>query len=108
MRLRRELKAVGVGDGKWVLECTMPNADDSGQMCRACGSFDHAREHCPIWPPGIGEALTSNPDSAEHKWRLKRSPELEGFPESEWGVPLFHEMNREQQEKFLTLLGRGS
>lgn len=108
MRLRSELKAVGVGDGKWVLEHSMPNADNTGQMCRACGSFEHARENCPVWPPGIGEALGSNPDSAAHKWRLKRSPELEGFPESDWGVPLFHEMDREQKARFLKLMGQTS
>ena len=105
MRLRRELKAVGIGDGKWVLEHTMPGADDTGRMCRACGSFAHASENCPVWPPGVGEALGSNPDAAVQKWRLKRSPELERFPESEWGVPLFHQMNREQKVRFLDLMG---
>jgi hypothetical protein len=105
MRLRRELKSVGVGDGKWVLESTMPHADDTGRMCRACGSLDHVRESCPVWPPGVGEALGSNPDAAAHRWRLKRSPELEEFPESEWGVPLFHEMDREQKTRFLALMG---
>ena len=106
MQLRRELKAIGVGDGKWVLEHTMPGADDTGRMCPACGSFDHPRESCPVWPPGIGEALASNPDAAAHKWRLKRSPELEEFPESDWGVPLFHEMDREQKLRFLELMGQ--
>jgi len=108
MRLRRELHAVGIGDGKWVLESTMRNDDDADQMCRACGSLTHARVDCPVWPPGIGEALGSNPDSAAHKWRLKRSPELEGFPESEWGVPIFSDMDREQQERFLGILGQSS
>lgn len=101
MRLRRELHAVGIGDGRWVLEHTMRDDD----ACRACGSFEHARSNCPVWPPGIGEALGSNPDMMSHKWRLKRSPELEGFPESEWGVPLFHEMNREQRTNFLEIMG---
>lgn len=102
MRLRRELHAVGIGDGKWVLEHTMRSDD---QSCRACGSLRHERIDCPVWPPGIGEALGSNPDMTAHKWRLERSPELEGFPETEWGVPLFHEMNREQRTKFLELMG---
>ena len=105
MRLRRELHAVGIGDGKWVLEHTMRNNDEADQMCRACGSFEHARADCPVWPPGIGEALGSNPDMTAHKWRLKRSPELEGFPESEWGVPIFQDMDKEQKERFLRLLG---
>jgi hypothetical protein len=105
MRLRRELAAVGIGDGKWVLESTMRSADESDQMCRACGSFEHARVDCPVWPPGIGEALASNPDSTAQKWRLKRSPELEGFPESDWGVPIFQDMDHEQKERFIGLLG---
>ena len=105
MRLRRELFAVGVGDGKWVLEHMMPGADDTGRMCPACGSFEHARVNCPVWPPGIGEALGSNPDAAARKWRLKRSPELEEFPESDWGVPLFHEMSDDQKVRFLQLMG---
>jgi len=108
IRLRRELKAVGIGDGNWVLESQIPNEENADQMCRACGSFTHARTDCPVWPPGIGEALGSNPDSAAHKWRLKRSPELEGFPETEWGVPIFSDMDREQQERFLGILGQSS
>ncbi|MGI9235392.1 MAG: hypothetical protein ACR2RD_17300 [Woeseiaceae bacterium] len=104
MRLRRELHAVGIGDGKWVLEHTMHN--DDYHRCPACGSLTHARADCPVWPPGIGEALGSNPDMTANKWRLKRSPELEGFPETEWGVPIFQDMNREQQLRFLGLLGQ--
>jgi hypothetical protein len=105
MRLRRELHASGVGDGKWILEHTLREYADNDKPCRACGSAEHARENCPVWPTGIGEALGSNPDSTAHKWRLKRSPELEGFPESDWGVPIFQEMNKEQRERFLGLLG---
>lgn len=103
IRLRRELHAVGIGNGKWVLEHTMRNDD---RACHACGANTHKRGNCPVWPPGIGEALATNPDMAAHKWRLKRSLELEGFPESEWGVPLFQEMDDEQKQRFKTLLNR--
>lgn len=102
MRLRKELRAAGFGDGKWVLEHTLQREADA---CPACGSLQHARPACPVWPPGIGEALGTNPDMAAHKWRLKRSPELEGFPETEWGVPVFQEMNDDQKRRFLCLMG---
>ena len=105
IRLRRELHAIGVGDGKWVLEHTIPNAEKTGEMCRACGSALHKRSECMVWPLGIGEALGANPDAAAHKWRLKRSAELEEFPESELGVPLFHEMSHQQKLRFLNLMG---
>ena len=105
IRLRKELQTVGHGNGKWVLEHTMPNFDKTGSLCAACGSNAHARENCPVWPPGLGEALGANPDAKAGKWRLKRSRELEGFPESEWGVPLFHEMSDMQKLKFLDLMG---
>jgi hypothetical protein len=51
---------------------------------------------------GIGEALASNPDN---RWRLLRSRELEGFPESDWGVPVFSEMDDQQKARFKKLLG---
>ncbi len=105
IRLRRELHAVGVGNGRWVLEHSMPGKNFEGETCRACGSPDHDRSSCPIWPVGVGEALGSNPESLNHRWRLKRSPELEEFPESDWGVPLFHEMTKIQKLKFLSLMG---
>lgn len=105
VRLRRELEKVGVGNGKWELESHIQNDEGVYPRCRACGSDDHERVECRVWPPGIGEALGSNPDSAAKRWRLKRSPELEEFPESEWGVPLFHEMDSGQQSRFLRLMG---
>ena len=43
--------------------------------------------------------------AAAQKWRLKRSAELEEFPESELGVPLFHEMSHQQKLRFLNLMG---
>jgi hypothetical protein len=106
MRLRQELKAVGIGDGKWALASSVTKPDEEHPACRACGSIEHARADCPVWPPGIGEALASNPDSRDGKWRLKRSPELEGFPESTWGVPIFQDMDDTQKARFIRLLGR--
>jgi len=102
IRLRRELHTVGIGDGKWVLEHTLRPQDGA---CPACGAMQHQRADCPVWPPGIGEALGSNPDMAARKWRLKRSPELEGFPETEWGVPVLQDMNDDQKRRFLCLMG---
>lgn len=102
IRLRRELAEVGIGDGRWALESSVRGGD--AQTCRACGSADHPRAECPVWPPGIGEALASNPDSKARKWRLKRSAELEGFPESAWGVPIFQDMDDEQKARFIRLM----
>lgn len=102
MRLQKALQAVGIGDGKWVLEHTMQHEEG---RCPACGSIEHVRPDCPVWPPGIGEALGSNPAMAAHQWRLKRSPELEGFPETAWGVPIFQDMTESQQRRFIALLG---
>lgn len=101
VKLRRELKEVGIGDGKWALESGL-KTDKKPPRCRACGSEEHDRPDCPMWPPGIGEALGNNPGN---RWRLKRSPELEGFPESSWGVPVFSDMTEEQKEAFKRLLG---
>ena len=101
VKLRRELKEIGIGDGKWSLESGL-KTDKKPPRCRACGSEEHDRVDCPVWPPGIGEALGNNPD---HRWRLKRSPELEGFPETEWGVPIFSDMDEAQKTAFKKLLG---
>jgi hypothetical protein len=98
--LRRALKDVGIGDGKWGLESRLKVNEDA-KPCRACGSVEHERKDCPIWPVGIGEALASNPDN---RWRLLRSRELEGFPESDWGVPVFSEMDDQQKARFKKLL----
>jgi len=105
--LRRGLADIGIGDGRWALEASVKRKDQTGevQACRACGSQDHPRHDCPVWPPGIGEALASNPDSRDGNWRLKRSPELEGLPESAWGVPVLEEMSEDQKAQFISLLG---
>jgi len=80
-------------------------ADEStknpSSLCLACGSSDHERAECPVWPPGIGEALGENKDNTK---RLRRSPELEGFPETTWGVPVFAEMSDDQKARFIELL----
>jgi len=69
--------------------------------CPACGSTGHERAGCPVWPPGIGEVLGLNKDKTK---RLLRSPELEGLPETEWGVPIFAAMTDEQKARFIPLL----
>jgi hypothetical protein len=69
--------------------------------CPACKSTDHKRQDCPIWPPGIGEVLAENKDKTN---RLIRSPELEGLPETTWGVPIFSAMTPEQRTRFTQLL----
>lgn len=103
VKLRRQLKEVGIGDGKWALESSVRKKGASSDVsCRACGSVSHERVDCPVWPPGIGEALGGNPDN---RWRLMRSPELEEFPETEWGVPIFSDMSDAQKESFIRLLG---
>jgi hypothetical protein len=108
IRLRRELAAIGIGDGRWALEASVTRNSDkepaAPEACRACGATDHQRALCPVWPPGIGESLAANADSKNGKWRLKRSPELEGFPESDWGVPILQDMDEEQRARFIGLL----
>jgi hypothetical protein len=69
--------------------------------CPACGSTDHERAACPVWPPGIGEVLGTNKDKRK---RLLRSPELENFPETEWGVPIYSAMTGEEKARFGQLL----
>lgn len=101
VKLRRALKEVGIGDGKWALESRL-KGNEAQPICRACGSEEHERKNCPVWPVGVGESLGSNPDN---RWRLLRSAELEGLPESEWGVPVFSEMDEAQKARFIALLG---
>ena len=102
--LRADLKAAGVpfvwnapGYGE-VAEVT---AVKSRPRCPVCRSPDHHRQDCPVWPPGIGEVLAEN---KEKTLRLVRSPELEGLPETEWGVPVFSQMTDEQKARFIRLL----
>lgn len=94
---------------------TSPKAPPLGEKrdpkCIVCGSPDHERPDCPVWPPGIGEALSVGieEESGLHNLtakRLEHSPELAEFPKTGWGVPLFTEMNEEQQARFLKLIGK--
>jgi len=63
----------------------------------------------PIWPPGIGEALVGIDGEGLHNItakRIKHSPELIEFPNTEYGVPIFAKMTDEQKTRFYKLLGR--
>ena len=99
--LRADLRAAGI-DPNWhrLHERT---AEKREPRCSICGSPDHDRQDCPVWPPGIGEVLSAN-TGKESKW-LRRSPELEGLPETAWGVPIFTKMTPEQKAHFIRLLG---
>jgi hypothetical protein len=85
--------------------------ESAGQpRCVVCGSPDHERPDCPVWPPGIGEALSVDVKSGGglHNLTAKRlihSPELAEFPKTRWGVPIVSDMSDEQQARFLALLG---
>lgn len=100
--LRAELQAAGIIPNWHQLHETATEKREP--RCTACGSPDHERQNCPVWPPGIGEILSAN-TSRETKW-LRRSPELEDLPETKWGVPIFTKMTNEQRVRFIKLLGR--
>jgi len=102
--LRTDLKVAGVsfvwnvpGFGEIAEETFSTNRT----RCPICRSLDHDRQNCLVWPPGIGEVLAVNKDKTK---RLRRSPELERLPETEWGVPVFSQMTDEQQARFTSLL----
>ncbi len=83
----------------------------STKPCRACGSTEHERQECPVWPPGIGEALGADADNGGglHNLTAKRlvhSPEVMALPQTEWGVPVISDMNETQRREFLTLIGK--
>ena len=62
-----------------------------------------------IWPPGIGEALVGVDGEGLHNItarRIKHSPELKDFPQTEYGVPILTKMTEEQKTRFYKLLGR--
>ncbi|MEE8397994.1 MAG: hypothetical protein V3S89_03240 [Desulfobacterales bacterium] len=99
--LREDLTAAGI-DPNWR-ELYRKKGEKGAPLCTTCGSSDHDRQDCPVWPSGIGEVLAAN-TGKEAKW-LQRSPELEGLPETEWGVPVFTEMTDEQKACFIGLLG---
>jgi len=86
-------------------------AEKKEPRCPVCGSPDHDREHCPVWPPGIGEALSvdSEKGGGLHNLtakRLRRSRELDDLPETESAVPIFTKMTDEQKARFIKLIGR--
>jgi hypothetical protein len=102
--LRADLKAAGVPhvwNAPGFGEVAEVDAGKSRPRCPVCRSPDHDRQDCPVWPPGIGEVLAENKDKTV---RLRRSPELEGLPETEWGVPVFSSMTEEQKARFTALL----
>ncbi len=100
--LRVDLRAAVQGRSLRRVPGNPRTAEKGEPHCPACQSPDHERAECPVWPPGIGEVLAENKDKAR---RLKRSPELEGFPETVWGVPIFSKMTDEQKARFIKLLG---
>jgi len=103
--LRADLKAAGVPfewTGPGYGEGTEVTGEKRQPRCPACRSPDHDRQNCFVWPPGIGEVLAENKDTSK---RLRRSPELEGLPETGWGVPVFSQMTDVQKARFIALLG---
>ena len=78
--------------------------------CVVCGSPTHDRPDCPVWPPGVGEALSVDVKNGGglHNLTAKRlihSPELADFPKTKWGVPIASEMSEDQKARFVALLG---
>ncbi len=73
------------------------------------GSKTNTFRSKPIWPPGIGEALVGIDGEGLHNItarRLIHSPEVKGFPQTEFGVPILTKMTDEEKERFYKLLGR--
>jgi hypothetical protein len=73
------------------------------------GSKINSFKSKPVWPPGIGEALVGIGGEGLHNItarRLKHSPEVSDFPQTEYGVPILTEMTEEQKMRFYKLLGR--
>ncbi len=99
--LREDLVAASI-EPNWR-ELYRPEDVPGGPRCAICGVTGHDRSDCPVWPPGIGEVLSEN-TAHETKWLLP-SPELEGLPETVWGVPVFTEMTDEQKAGFVRLIG---
>jgi len=105
--LNADLEAAGYGAKKLPETSTVKKEP----RCPVCGSPDHDREHCPVWPPGIGEALSVDADKGGglHNItakRLRPSPEVKDLPMTEFGVPIFTKMTDEQKASFIKLLGR--
>lgn len=47
-------KKAGAGSSKPAVKA----AEKKPAKSVVCGSPDHEREDCPVWPPGIGESLS--------------------------------------------------
>jgi hypothetical protein len=103
--LRADLKAAGVPfvwNAPRYGEFAESTTGESRPRCPVCRSPDHDRLDCRVWPPGVGEVLAENLDKTS---RLRRSPELEDLPETEWAVPVFSRMTDDQKTRFIALLG---
>jgi len=106
IKLAADLRAAGYGPKKSTKQVPEKPAEKKEPRCSICGSPEHDSENCPVWPPGIREAFS---DGGLHNLtasRIKRSPELDDLPETEYGVAVFSKMNDEQKERFIKLLGR--
>lgn len=65
----------------------------------------------PIWPKGIGEALSVDAENGGGlpyltAKRLKPSPEVNELPQTAIGVPVLTEISDEQKEAFYKSIGR--
>ncbi len=61
----------------------------------------------PLFPPVIGEALMGIGGEGLHNItarRLRHSPELKDFPQTEYGVPILTKMTDEEKARFYKLL----
>jgi len=87
--LNADLEAAGYGPKRRTEKST----DKREPRCLMCGSTGHDREHCPVWPPGTGEALSAGASEGGGLHNLT-------------GVPIFTKMTDEQKACFITLLGR--
>ncbi|GAG34221.1 unnamed protein product, partial [marine sediment metagenome] len=109
--LNADLEAAGYGPKRPPEKAPEKTAEKREPRCPVCGSPGHDREHCPVWPPGIGEALSAGASEGGglHNLtakRLRLSPEVKDLPQTAFGIPIFTKMTDEQKASFLKLLGR--
>jgi hypothetical protein len=109
-----DIAELGLSGSKGHVKGKQGQAAKTGEpTCRVCGSSEHVREDCPVWPPGIGEALSVDVDKGMGLHNLtakalKHSPELLALPQTSWGVPDVSRMDDQQRQDFLQMLGIGS
>ena len=109
-----DIAKLGYSGSKGHIKGRKNQTENSGTpTCHVCGSAEHIRQDCPVWPPGIGEALSVDVDKGMGLHNLtakalKHSPELSALPQTSWGVPDVSRMNDQQRLDFLKLLGMGS